>query len=222
VLLSLSARGYLTRLTEMRQALRQRNAALRRGRADEARAFDQALAEAAAPVIDARTGWVERWSSRFAELTVALGERGQVGMTYRAHRPGGNSGEQLRALLEAAIARDLKRGATTVGPHRDDLDLSLEGRLLRSFGSAGQQRTAAIALRLVEAETLRETTGSPPIGLYDDVFAELDDDRQARLLGLIQATLPGQAIVTAPRESEVPPALLERPRWRMKGGRIGS
>src|SRR5204863_9092338 len=58
VLLSLSVRGYLTRLTEMRQALRQRNAALRRGRADEARAFDAALADAAAPVIEARARWV--------------------------------------------------------------------------------------------------------------------------------------------------------------------
>ena len=93
---------------------------------------------------------------------------------------------------------------------------------MRTYGSAGQQRTAAIALRLLEAETLREVTGKSPIGLYDDVFAELDDDRQARLLGLIQETLPGQAIVTAPRESEVPGALLERPRWRMKGGRIAA
>ena len=74
----------------------------------------------------------------------------------------------------------------------------------------------------IPAETLREVTGKAPIGLYDDVFAELDDDRQARLLGLIQETLPGQSIVTAPRESEVPGALLERPRWRMKGGRIAA
>src|SRR5205814_23065 len=152
-----------------------------------------------------------------------LGEQAGVGMRYRAQRPAtDNPGRQLLELLPTLLARDLRRGATTAGPHRDDLELSLEGRELRTFGSAGQQRTAAIALRLVEAETLREATGSPPIGLYDDVFAELDDDRQARLLGLIQATLPGQAIVTAPRESEVPRALLERPRWRMKGGRIGS
>ncbi len=223
VVLSLSARGYLTRLSEMRLALRQRNAALRRGRGDEAQAFDQALSEAAAPVLEARTSWVARWSARFAELTVSMGERSEVRIRYRTHRPPtADPGRQLMDLLPASLQRDLRRGATTVGPHRDDLELTLEGRELRAYGSAGQQRTAAIALRLLEAETLREATGTPPVGLYDDVFAELDEDRQSRLLHLILETLPGQAVLTAPRESEVPSALLDRPRWRMKGGRIGS
>jgi DNA replication and repair protein RecF len=222
VLLSLSVRGYLTRLTEMRLALRQRNAALRRGRGDEAQAFDIAFADAAAPVIEARTSWVARWGSRFAELTLALGERAEVRMRYRSHRAAtADPRNQLLELLPTLLHRDLRRGATTAGPHRDDLELALEARELRTYGSAGQQRTAAIGLRLLEAESLREVMGSPPIGLYDDVFAELDDDRQARLLGLIQTTLPGQAILTAPRQSEIPSALLDRPRWRMKGGRIG-
>jgi DNA replication and repair protein RecF len=142
-------------------------------------------------------------------------------MSYRKYRPGGSDpNHSLLELLRGVLARDLKRGATTVGAHRDDLDLTLGGRELRVYGSAGQQRTAAVALRLLEAETLRVVSGSAPIGLYDDVFAELDDDRQARLLRLIQETLPGQAVVTAPRESEVPRDLLDRPRWRIAGGRI--
>jgi DNA replication and repair protein RecF len=107
---------------------------------------------------------------------------------------------------------------TTVGPHRDDLVLTLDERDLRTYGSAGQQRTAAIALRLLEAESLKETTEVAPIALYDDVFAELDAGRQARLLGLIREALPGQAIVAAPRESEVPGELLDRDRWRMARG----
>jgi DNA replication and repair protein RecF len=223
VMLSLSARGYLTRLGELRLALRQRNAALRRGRGDEAQAFNRALAEAAAPVVEARTSWVARWSARFAELTTALGEHSDVRMRYRTHRPPTDDpGAQLVELLPTLLSRDLRRGATTAGPHRDDLELTLEGRELRNYGSAGQQRTAAIALRLLEAETLTQATGTAPVGLYDDVFAELDEERQCRLLQLIHETLPGQAIVTAPRENEVPEALLNRPRWRMKGGRIGS
>ncbi len=107
-----------------------------------------------------------------------------------------------------------------MGPHRDDLDLSLGDHSLRTYGSAGQQRTAAIALRLIEAEALAEATGQLPIGLYDDVFVELDDARQANLLTLIRDTLPGQAIVAAPRDSEVPPELFERPRWTMRGGKL--
>jgi len=223
VLLSLTAGGYLARLGELRACLRQRNAALRRGRGAEAQAFDRPFAEAAVAVLAMRTDWVRRRAARFAELTLALGERSQVGMRYRTHRgPTAEPERPLVDLLPTLLRRDLKRGTTTVGPHRDDLELTLEGRELRTYGSAGQQRTAAIALRLLETESLKEATGTSPIALYDDVFAELDADRQARLLQLIHDASPGQAIVTAPREAEVPAALLDRPRWRMKGGRSGS
>jgi DNA replication and repair protein RecF len=223
VLLSLSTTGYLGWLGALRAALRQRNAALRRGRSEEAQAFDQPFADAAARVLTARTEWVEGRGERFGALTGALGERGEVRVRYRSRRPPtADSRGQLLDLLAANLSRDTRRGMTTAGPHRDDLELTLDGRELRVFGSAGQQRTAAIALRLVEAETLREAAGRPLVALYDDVFAELDDDRQARLLHLIRETLPGQAIVTAPREAEVPAALLDRPRWHMKGGRVGA
>lgn len=223
VLLSLANPGYLGRLTEFKAALKQRNAALRRGRADEAQAFDGPLADAAARLIEGRTAWVDQWSPRFGMLTAALGERAEVRMRYRTKRPPtADPRSQLLDLLASHQPRDLRRGMTTVGPHRDDVELLLEGRELRAYGSAGQQRTAAIALRLVEGETLKAATGSPPIALYDDVFAELDENRQARLLNLIHETLPGQAIVAAPREAEVPPSLLDRPRWRVKGGRIAA
>jgi DNA replication and repair protein RecF len=126
----------------------------------------------------------------------------------------------LREALADTLERDHRRMMTTVGPHRDDLALRLAGRDLRTFGSAGQQRTAAIALRLLEAEALTAARQATPIALYDDVFAELDGDRQSRLLELIRETLPGQAILTAPREAEVPAALLTLPRWKMRGGRL--
>ena len=223
VLLSLAAPGYLSRLTEFRAALKQRNAALRRGRGDEAQAFDGPMADAGARVLEARTAWVERWSARFGALTAALGERAEVRIRYRTQRPPtADPKMQMLDLLASHLDRDVRRGVTTVGPHRDDVELSLDGREVRVYGSAGQQRTAAIALRLVEAETLKAAGGTPPIALYDDVFAELDEDRQARLLQLIHESLPGQAIVAAPRESEVPASLLDRPRWRVKGGRIAA
>ncbi|NIN09984.1 MAG: DNA replication and repair protein RecF [Gemmatimonadales bacterium] len=221
ILLCLSAPGYLGKLAEMRNALRQRNAALRQGRADEAQAFDDPFAEAAVHVTRARRQWAESWAPRYQELCGALGEQGTPEMRYHPrHHAAGDDPEDQRRALRSVLERDLRRGMTTVGPHRDDLDLSLTGRDLRAYGSAGQQRTAAIALRLLEAETVTQARGSAPIALYDDVFAELDGGRQANLLALIRETLPGQAIVTAPRESEVPAALLDRPRWRMSGGRL--
>ncbi len=221
VLLSLGQPRYLSRLSAMRTALRQRNAALRRGRAREATAFDAPFAQAAARVLAARREWTACWRERFAALCATLGEVGKPEMVYHTRHPDDPADEEgLRTALGRTLDRDLKRGMTTVGPHRDDLLLTLDERPLRTYGSAGQQRTAAIALRLLEAETLTWQRNARPLALYDDVFAELDRDRQARLLGLIRETLPGQAIVTAPRESEVPEELLERPRWRIEDGRM--
>jgi DNA replication and repair protein RecF len=219
ILLSLSVPGYLAHLARMRGALRQRNAALRRGRSAEAAAFDAPFAEAGSAVSETRRRWTANWAARYAELCGALGESLSCHMTYITHhRPEGVTA--LREALAETLDRDQRRMMTTVGPHRDDLALRLDGRDLRTFGSAGQQRTAAIALRLIEAETLTAARQVTPIALYDDVFAELDADRQARLLELIRKTLPGQAILTAPREAEVPPGLLELTRWTMQGGRV--
>ncbi len=142
-------------------------------------------------------------------------------MSYVPHHGSEGGVAELRAALAANVDRDCRRGMTTVGPHRDDLVLRLEDKNLRTYGSAGQQRCAAIALRLLEAETLTDERNTTPIALYDDVFAELDAQRQERLLRLIRDTLPGQAILTAPREAEIPAALLELPRWTMRGGRLG-
>jgi len=223
VLLSLSQPGYLRHLSEMRAALRQRNAALRSGNANSARAFDRSFATAASGVADSRSAWAREWSDRFGEICVTLGEQDGPTMTYQRQlrSPEGDPDELVHAL-KISLERDVRRGTTTVGPHRDDLSFQLRDHSLRNYGSAGQQRTAAIALRIIEAEALRQATGHPPIALYDDVFIELDQDRQQRLLNLIQSSLPGQAIVAAPRDSEVPPELLERPRWTMKGGALGN
>lgn len=220
IVLSMSQAGYLARLSDLRMALQQRNAALRRGRAEEARGFDTPLAVAAGWISDARQRWVAERSERFTELCAALGE-GELGeMHYHSQVPAWSGPDEWSRRLGATLERDLKRGATTTGPHRDDLKMALGARDLRVYGSAGQHRTAAIALRILEVETLKSARGTPPIGLYDDVFAELDEARQSKLLKLMRDSLPGQSIVVAPRDAEIPPELLDRPRWRMAGGRL--
>jgi DNA replication and repair protein RecF len=220
ILLSLSDRAYLEALTAQRAALRQRNTALRRGRVDTAWAFDQAFARPAAAVTARRLAWVGLQVERFRTVIEELGERDRAAMEYQVRRGGGGDPEDVLAGLAAARDRDARRGMTTVGPHRDELRLTLDGHDARQVGSAGQQRTVALALRLLEAESLTRAHGTAPVALFDDAFAELDVLRQGRLLRLIADTLPGQAIVTAPREAEIPEALLDRPRWRMRGGRL--
>jgi DNA replication and repair protein RecF len=99
----------------------------------------------------------------------------------------------IAAAFEARLARvaqrERERGVTLAGPHRDDLSLFMETADnavdLRQFGSGGQVRTGAVALRMVEAETVREARGFQPLLLLDDVFAELDGARSRRILELL-------------------------------------
>jgi DNA replication and repair protein RecF len=96
----------------------------------------------------------------------------------------------------------------------------LAARELRAFGSAGQQRTAAIALRTLEAETVRESRGASPVFLLDDPFAELDARRATRVLELLREIGFGQTILTVPREADIPSELTFLTRVRVAGGRV--
>nr|MBA3671576.1 hypothetical protein [Gemmatimonadaceae bacterium] len=82
----------------------------------------------------------------------------------------------------------------------------------------GQQRTAAISLRLLEGDTLRQRLGTAPILLLDDPFAELDVRRSARILELLAERGMGQTVLTVPRESDIPPALVSLARWHIANG----
>jgi DNA replication and repair protein RecF len=108
---------------------------------------------------------------------------------------------------------------TTAGPHRDDLLLEVDGRRLRDYGSTGQQRSAAIALKLIEITSLRRARGTEPVLLLDDVFAELDGDRQSRLPVRLLESADRQVFITSPRRDELP-ANLDLPVWVVEGGRI--
>jgi DNA replication and repair protein RecF len=120
-----------------------------------------------------------------------------VGITYEESWNG-----ELRDALAKSFDDDRFRGYTTVGPHRDDLGVSLEGRDARRQASQGEQRSLALALRLAGHELVRQRRGMDPLLLLDDVFSELDPVRSLRLLGLLPA---GQTLVTT--ASPLPGAL---------------
>ena len=116
----------------------------------------------------------------------------------------------FRETLHQARETDLRRGTTTVGPHRDDVLMELEtereGFLVRerarAYGSQGQQRTVALALKLAEVELIRETTGSPPLVLLDDVVSELDEKRTVFLLDVLQQ-VNAQTFITATQQASL-------------------
>ncbi len=215
VLLALAVPGYVAALGQYRRALRHRC----RATPDDVADWEALLARSGATVAAARRSWVERWAPRYSAHCAEIGETLEAGLCYASRATGGEA--ELAEALERSRERDLVRGTTSVGPHRDDLQLLLGERDLGVYGSAGQWRTAALALRLIEAETLAERDGQPIVCL-DDAFAELDAERSARLGRLVEglAARGSQVFATVPREGEMPEAVRTLPRWRIREGKI--
>jgi DNA replication and repair protein RecF len=218
-MLSLADRRYLAALARYRAALAQRNSALRQGRPELARAFDAPLAQAGATLVAGRLAWAGGAAEQFAAEFEALGEAHAADLRY-AGRPELADPAAWPAALDAALAKDRARAMTTVGPHRDDVLLLVGERAVRDFGSTGQQRSAAIALKLIEIATLERARATEPALLLDDVFAELDRERQRRLARRLLDRHGGrQVFLTAPRRDELPENLA-LPIWDVEGGSI--
>ncbi len=227
IVLSLNRPGYLVALQRYRQVLRQRNALLRDGARPAAlEPWSRGLVEAGARVVAERSAWVSEYAEAFAERYGAIGDGG-ARMVYRPSTGHGDAPPDVesaeavfREELERLSSRERERGMTLLGPHRDDLAFvrDRDGVDLRDFGSGGQQRTAAIALRMVEAETIRRSRRRSPLTLLDDVFAELDPERSRRVLALMDEDEGGQVILTAPKASDVDPRRGTLARWSIAGG----
>lgn len=226
ITLALTSARYLKALRLYRAALERRNATLRdalrtRRSADTAALWEPALAEHGAVLVDERRAWVQEHAAEFSRLAHAIGEGGHVEIAYATSLPeGGDTYSELREALERGREVDARRGSTHAGPHRDDLLLTLDGRELRVVGSAGQQRTGAIALRLLEAATLRQRRATLPVLLLDDPFAELDNRRAARVLDLLLEGGIGQVVLCVPRPEEIPARFTRLPRYRIAGGAL--
>ncbi|MFZ1399476.1 MAG: DNA replication/repair protein RecF [Candidatus Promineifilaceae bacterium] len=127
--------------------------------------------------------------------------------------------ERFAKLLQESLAIDIARGATTIGPHRDDWSFQLNGRSLGSFGSRGQQRTAILALKMGEINWMEAVTGERPILLLDEVVAELDEQRRAALLQTVTETT--QAVLTATDPGMFTESFLQQAtRMEVENGRI--
>jgi DNA replication and repair protein RecF len=217
-LLSLADARYLRSLGRYRAALSQRNSALRQGRPELAEAFDAPLAAAGAELVAARERWVAGAAEQFRAELHLLGECGEGDLRYCGDTALADPAAWGQALA-AARSADRSRGMTTVGPHRADVGLDIGGRPIRDYGSTGQLRSAAVALKLIEIATLRAAHATEPALLLDDVFAELDRGRQERLARRLLGSGERQVFLTAPRRDELP-AELELEIWEVHAGRL--
>jgi DNA replication and repair protein RecF len=210
--------GYARSLAGLRRVLEQRNSLLKRiaageGGEDMLDVWDAELVQVSSGIVDSRVKAVQHLEPEAARChaQIAAGERLEV----RYIGPP----ENLAEAVHNSRAEDLRRGVTSVGPHRDDLLVLLDSREARSFASQGQQRTAVVSLKLAEARLIESRSGERPVLLLDDVLSELDGDRRAALLGEVAAG--GQVIITSVEAGPFPPELIARATvWTVDQGRI--
>lgn len=215
---------YLSALGTYRQLLRQRNGLLRqleRRGLDEALllAHDDGLAAAAAVLMCARRERIADLAREAGEVHGRLaGGAETLRLSYDPNVPlaAGDDEAAVAATvaehLIAARGAELRRGVTLVGPHRDDLRLEIGARPARQFASQGQQRTAALALKIAELRCVAAALGEPPVLLLDDVMSELDAARRREVMALVDEA--DQVLITCSDERLFDPELLARAELR--------
>ena len=208
------APNYLRHLRAYERALRSRNALLKEERPRrEIEAFDRPLLEAGAHLLATRRELCLDLAPLATQaLSVISGGSELLELFYR---PGLSA--DFPADLAASRAEEIRVRTTLVGPHRDDIEILLEGRLASSFASEGQQRSVALALKLAQARRLEEVADVPPLFCIDDVFGELDPIRRNNLLAALPTTAQKLVTATTLQWMEFAPTAVE---YRLKDGTI--
>lgn len=235
---------YWQALQRYQRVVMQRNRLLRRwqgqalpaGAREEVAFWNREMVQNGAYLIVARQRLVATLGPLLGDMHARLaGVSVPLEMAYR-HQVPCNPDEDVESVAYAfreALAevwpREVERGQTLLGPHRDDLLFSLAEKDLAAYGSRGQQRTVTLALKLAQVEWLRRQSGEPPVVLLDDVLSELDPERRDYLQGWL---LEGrcQVLVTATDPRVFRPLLLEQAAvyrvvagvWEQAGGPAGS
>ena len=202
---------YLDALIRYGHALQQRNRLLRDRCVDHSlyQAVEISMEAAAAVITRRRTQWVERLTAIFTPHYRAIAHAPEVpAVALRSHTAEA-PGATLAQLLDAARRHDEAVGHTTVGPHRDDLTLTLDGMDVRRTASQGQQKTYVIALRLAQYEFMAKAAGMKPLMLLDDIFDKLDVRRVESLVEIVSSDLFGQIFITDTNRSHLD-SIMER------------
>ncbi len=173
--------AYLERARDFDRHLRQRNRLLREaGGKAELAAWNEGFIHSGARVRLARYLYLERLRGRVQEIYRRIsGKEEEANLTYPAG--GGDEKDLFTALtteMEKVAERERRQGQSLVGPHRDDVEFSIDRRSLRLFGSQGQQRSFLLAFKTAQVQDLEEKSGEPPVLLLDDMTSELDSGRQ--------------------------------------------
>ncbi len=210
--------GYARALSGLRRILEQRNSLLKRIAAgeeavDSLDVWNVELARVGSEVATARAAAVRELAPSATRCHAEIGAGERLEIEYLGPP------DDLAAAVHNSVADDLRRGSTSVGPHRDDVRVLLDGHDARGYASQGQQRTAVVSLKLAEAELVARRTGERPVLLLDDVLSELDLERRAALLR--QVRNGGQVVITSVDVGPFPPDLIAGARvWCVEAGQV--
>ena len=165
--------------------------------------WDEQLCKYAAVIIKKRRDFIEKLSPYAKEMHAFLTDGAEeLTVTPDKNYQGTEEeiAERLLKKLESGYEKDLRLGFTTVGPNRDDLEVTLSGIDAKAYGSQGQQRTCALSLKLAEVQIFKELSGEYPVLVLDDVMSELDLRRRRKLLQKIDGM---QTILTCTHAERV-------------------
>lgn len=209
-------------LVRFRQVLARRNHLLQQRLAEPVLSarlapWDEQLVSVGMELIDRRRRATAALQTEVARIYPALaGERDKVEVRYRSSLGETADASAFVAALERLRPAERARGQTLAGPHRDDLMIELGGIDARAFGSRGQQRLLALALRLAEVLPVSDAVGTPPILLLDDALSELDPRVRENVLREIRSA--EQVFLTSPEPLDVAGAA----RWTVEAGAVAA
>lgn len=206
--------AYLRHLSIYKRALEQRNALLKMAqeRAVDEFSFDtweEPLAKEGAELRRLRGEYLASLGTKVTRYHEQLSSQPENLTLKYTLKDESCDTESLLKAYQSNRRADIHRGTTQIGPHRDDIEIQIDEKEARLFGSQGQQRTAVIALKLGTLEMAKEQLGEPPLLLLDDMLSDLDAERRARLCHVV-ATEAGQAILTCTEASAAGDEILDR------------
>jgi DNA replication and repair protein RecF len=211
--LSALSPAYLRHLTLYKRAMEQRNALLRdsRERSNPPESFEvweDQIAQNGARIRELRVEFAGQLSSYAETVHREMGAGERLNVRYRLQDESLDY-EGLLAGLASSRHGDSMRGSTSFGPHRDDLEILVDEKEARLFGSQGQQRTAVISLKLATLSLIQDREGVPPILLLDDILSDLDKSRRAVLVQIVLSRA-GQAVLTCTEAASAGAEILSR------------
>ena len=223
---------YLYNTTQYKRILKERNAYLKRLQLKQTTdtvfldVLSEQLVNVGAQILLARESFLKKLEQAAQPIHAEISDQRET--LHLVYNSSVNFEEKddlagVTAAFEAALlkqrAREIMMGSTLLGPHRDDLQFIVNDNDVAVFGSQGQQRTTALAVKLAEIDLMQQETGEYPVLLLDDVLSELDANRQTHLLLAIQDKV--QTFITAPSLTDVARQLIHTPKvFHVKHGEI--